>query len=145
MIRFLLGWLLVGQVLAQPVATPRPARPVAARPVVARPVAARPSPANQRTKHEMTQVAKEFLATLSAEQRKQAVFALDDTEQFTWYYTPHDRKGLPLKQMNADQRKAAMALLKTGLSAQGLEKAASIMDMENVLRVIEKKLIRPVP
>lgn len=87
----------------------------------------------------MTQVAREFLATLSAEQRKQAVFALGDAEQFTWYYTPHDRKGLPLKQMNADQRKAAMALLKTGLSAQGLEKAASIMDMENVLRVIENR------
>lgn len=87
----------------------------------------------------MTQVARSFLATLSAEQRQQAVYAIDDPERYTWYYTPHERKGLPLKQMNPDQRKAALALLQTGLSAQGYDKATAIMDMENVLRVIENR------
>lgn len=159
MIRILFGWLLAGQVLAQNVAVPnaarpdavqsRPAqttpqrpgatRPNAARPVTARPGTTRPSVVSQRVKHEMTQVAQAFLRTLSAEQRQQTVYALGDPEQFIWYYTPHERKGLPLKQMNPDQRQAVLALLKTGLSDQGYEKATSIMDMENVLRVIENR------
>ncbi|MBC3784287.1 DUF3500 domain-containing protein [Spirosoma utsteinense] len=126
MIRILFGWLLVGQVMGQSVVAPKTVRPQS-------------SGANQRIKNEMTHVAQAFLATLSNEQRQQAVYALDDPERFVWYYTPHDRKGLPLKQMNSDQRLAALALLKTGLSDQGYEKATGIMDMENVLRVVENK------
>lgn len=129
MIRILFGWLLVGQVLAQPVAVPRPAQTAPARRSIA----------NQRVKTEMTHLARAFLATLSAEQRKQAVYPLDDAERFVWYYTPHERKGLPLKQMNPAQRQAALALLKTGLSDQGYEKATGIMDLENVLRVVENR------
>lgn len=132
MIRILLGCLLAGQVLGQTVTMPTSPRSTRRAPV-------RSAPARQRAKNEMTQVARSFLATLSAEQRKQAVYSLDDPERYTWFYTPHERKGLPLKQMNADQRKAALALLKTGLSAQGYEKAAAVMDMENVLRVIENR------
>lgn len=128
MIRILFGWLLIGQVMAQSVAVPRSAK-----------TPSRPSPTNQRAKNEMDETAQTFLATLTAEQRKQAVYTLDDPERYVWYYTPHERKGLPLKQMNPEQRKAALALLKTGLSAQGYEKATAIMDMENVLRVVENR------
>ena len=128
MIRILFGWLLVGQVLAQSVAVPRSAK-----------TPSRPSPTNQRAQNEMDETAQAFLATLTAEQRKQAVYTLDDPERYVWYYTPHERKGLPLKQMNPEQRKAALALLKTGLSTQGYEKATAIMDMENVLRVVENR------
>ena len=87
----------------------------------------------------MTVAAQAFLATLSAEQRQQAVYAFDDPERFVWYYTPHDRKGLPLKSMNPTQRQAALSLLKTGLSSQGYDKAMAILDMENVLRVVENR------
>lgn len=144
MIRILFGWLLIGQVLAQNVTVPNAARPnrtggPADRPNRPGGPVARSTPANQRIKNEMDGAAQAFLSMLSAEQRKQAIFALDDPERYVWYYTPHDRKGLPLKQMNPDQRKAALALLKTGLSAQGYEKAMAVMDMENVLRVIENR------
>jgi hypothetical protein len=44
-----------------------------------------------------------------------------------------------LKQMNADQQKLAWALLKTGLSDEGYSKATQISDLENVLRVVEKR------
>ncbi len=138
MIRILFGCLLAGQVMAQGVSAPSPPKPGQSQ-SAQRPATARSSAVRQRGKHEMTQVAQAFLATLSAEQRQQAVFALDDPEQFVWFYTPHERKGLPLKQMNEDQRKAALALLKTGLSSQGYDKASTIMDMENVLRVIENR------
>ncbi len=137
MIRILFGWLLIGQVLLPPppaCSQPRPARAGAApaRLVV-------PLPNKQGVKNEMTQAARSFLSTLSAQQRQQAVYALDDPERFVWYYTPHDRKGLAFKQMNPAQRRAALALLKTGLSNQGYEKATAIMDLENVLRVLENR------
>jgi hypothetical protein len=95
--------------------------------------------AQQRVKDEMADASQKFLATLSPEQRKQATYPFDDAERFNWHYVPRERKGLPMKQMTPEQRQAALALLKTGLSDQGYEKAASIMDMENVLRVIDNR------
>ncbi len=114
-------WLLVGSATAQ----------------VTAPV--KPQLAQQRLKDEMTTNAQAFLATLTAGQRQQATYPFDDAERFNWHFVPRERKGLPLKQMAPDQRRAALALLKTGLSEQGYEKAAAIMDMENVLRVIDNR------
>ena len=138
MIRILFGCLLAGQVMAQGVTVSGQTKPGQSQ-SSQRAAPARSSGVTQRDKNEMAQVALAFLATLSPEQRQQAVFAPDDPEQFVWFYTPHERKGLPLKHMNPDQRKAALALLKTGLSSQGYDKAATIMDMENVLRVVENR------
>ncbi|GAB2604775.1 DUF3500 domain-containing protein [Spirosoma areae] len=87
----------------------------------------------------MLEAATTFLATLSPEQRKLATYMLDDPERFNWHFVPRERKGLPLKQMTAEQRQAAMTLLKTGLSQQGYDKAMAIIDMENVLRVIDNR------
>lgn len=120
--RFIFCWLLTGQVLAQHTATSP--KQVAAQ---------------QRVKDEMLDAATSFLATLSPEQRKQATYPLDDVERFNWHFVPRERKGLPLKQMSADQRRAAIAMLKTALSQQGYDKATAIMDMENVLRVIDNR------
>ena len=55
-----------------------------------------------------------FMGTLTADQRKLVTYPLDDVERFNWHYVPRERKGLPLKQMTPDQRRAAMAMLKTG-------------------------------
>ncbi len=80
-----------------------------------------------------------FLRSLTAEQRKQAMFRFDDEERFDWHYIPRDRKGLPLRAMNAEQKQAALQLLKSSLSQEGYDKARSIMALENVLRVIENR------
>ncbi len=120
--RFVFCWLLAGHAIAQQVASPP--KQVAAQ---------------QRVKDEMLDAATAFLSTLSPEQRKQATYPLDDAERFNWHFVPRERKGLPLKQMTPDQRKAAMAMLKTGLSQQGYDKATAIIDMENVLRVIDNR------
>ncbi|WP_420150882.1 DUF3500 domain-containing protein [Spirosoma sp.] len=119
--QFLFFWLLAGQVLAQAVSSPKA------------------TPAQQRIKDEMLDAATAFLSSLTPEQKKQATFPLDDAERFNWHFVPRERKGLPLKQMTPDQRKAAMAMLKTGLSDQGYERVTSIIDMENVLRVIDNR------
>ncbi|QJW91401.1 DUF3500 domain-containing protein [Spirosoma taeanense] len=121
MIRILFGCLLVGQTLAQTVA---PSAPKAT---------------SQRVRDEMREAAQTFLQSLTAEQRQQVAFSFEDPERFNWHFVPRERKGLPLKQMNPNQRKLAMSLLRTGLSDQGYGKATSIMDWENVLRVVDNR------
>jgi len=83
--------------------------------------------------------AKTFLQSLTAEQRKQAVFRFDDEERFDWHYIPRERKGLPLRAMNAAQKQAALQLLKSSMSQEGYDKARNIMALENVLRVVENR------
>lgn len=98
-----------------------------------------PSPAQKRVKDEMLDAATAFINRLSADQRKQAIYSLNDEERFNWHYVPRERKGLPLKQMNPEQQQAAMAMLKTALSQQGYTKVTDIMDNENILRVIDNR------
>jgi len=87
----------------------------------------------------MTGTAQSFLGSLSAEQRKQATMAFDNPARTDWHYIPKDtRKGLQIKEMNADQRKRATALLQSGLSEIGYEKASTIMSLEAILRELEK-------
>ncbi len=80
-----------------------------------------------------------FLKSLSADQQKQALLSYQDSARFDWNFTPRARKGLTFKQMNADQRKAAMALVRVVLSQEGYSKAEQIIDLENVLRVVETR------
>jgi hypothetical protein len=44
---------------------------------------------------------------------------------------------MPLKEMSKDQQKAAMALMRTGLSDTGFTKAESIINLEAILRGVE--------
>jgi hypothetical protein len=85
----------------------------------------------------MTDAAKTFLASLTAEQRKAVMFSFDTDERTTWYYTPVPRKGLPLRDMGPGQKKLAVALLSAGLSQRGMIKAATIMSLEDVLNLLE--------
>jgi hypothetical protein len=48
------------------------------------------------------------------------------------------RKGIPLKELNALQRQAGLALLRAGLSEQGYAKAQAIRKLEEVLRELEQ-------
>lgn len=93
----------------------------------------------------MADAAKKFLAALAAEQKAKAAFAFDDKSRTAWFFTPQQdkdkkptRKGLRLEEMNADQKAAAMELLKSGLSSKGYEQAVSIMSLESLLNDLEK-------
>ncbi|WP_164851280.1 DUF3500 domain-containing protein [Larkinella soli] len=88
---------------------------------------------------EMASAVQAFLGTLDNTQRQLAVYPFESEERFNWYYIPKERKGLPLGKMKPEQQKAALALLKTALSDQGYTKATSIIDLENVLRVVENR------
>jgi hypothetical protein len=86
---------------------------------------------------EMAAAANGFLKSLEGPQCEKAKFEFKDAERLNWHFIPRARKGLPLKEMKDGQRKLALALLATGLSTQGYEKAVTIMSLESILRELE--------
>lgn len=88
---------------------------------------------------DMTAAANHFLSGLSDEQRAEATLKFDDAARLDWHFIPKDqRKGLQIKHMDAKQRKLAHALLQSGVSHLGYEKAQTIMELESILRELEK-------
>jgi hypothetical protein len=86
----------------------------------------------------MGEAATNWLASLNAGQRTKAVLAFEDQEKRTsWYYTPTDRDGLPLAEMDRRQQRLAHQLAATGLSRAGYVAASTIMGLEATLDAIE--------
>jgi hypothetical protein len=93
----------------------------------------------------MADAAGAFLGSLSAEQRAKCTYDFDDKERTNWIFVPMQdkekrptRKGLRIEEMNEDQHKAVLNLLKTGTSAKGFEQATAIMSLEVILHEVEK-------
>lgn len=87
----------------------------------------------------LVRAADAFLATLDEKQRQAVVFAFDNEKQRAlWSNLPEGnsvrRGGISLKQMNATQRTAAMAMLAVALSPRGFEKIQEIVEAEEVLK-----------
>lgn len=90
--------------------------------------------------------AAKFLGSLDDAQKKKAAFEFDSKERINWYYVPRQtadrkptRKGLPLEEMTAAQKQAALDLLKSTVSAAGFQTATTIMSLEKVLKDLEKE------
>lgn len=95
---------------------------------------AHPAPAAaQGPADQMATAARAFLETLTPELKAKAQFPFDSDERTNWYYVPRQRQGLPLKAMSEPQRRAAMELLRHGLSEKGYTKAETIRALEDVL------------
>jgi len=99
---------------------------------------ARPADTAQEATARMVRAADAFLSTLSEAQRQRVLFAFDDEKQRSnWSNLPTTfvpRGGINLKQMNAAQRSAAMALVASALSKHGFEKVQQIMEGDEILR-----------
>jgi hypothetical protein len=93
--------------------------------------------ARMRSATAMAESANKFLASLNAEQKAKASFSFGDEQRYDWHFIPKDRKGLPLKEMNEQQRKLAMEFLKSGVGAAGYQKATTIISLEPILAEIE--------
>ncbi|HEY7181260.1 MAG TPA: TonB family protein [Blastocatellia bacterium] len=93
--------------------------------------------ARMRAASAMAEAANKFLASLTPEQKAKASFEFGDAQRFDWHFIPRDRKGLPLKDLDENQRKLAMEFMKTGLGAAGYQKATTIMSLEPVLAQME--------
>ena len=93
----------------------------------------------------MVSAAAGFVGKLSAEQKKQALYEFDSEERFNWHFIPlqdketrkYTRKGVPLEEMSAEQKTAALALLKAGTSEAGNIAVTTIMSLEAILRAQE--------
>src|SRR5690606_19112604 len=76
-----------------------------------------PSPAT-----DMRKFASAWLESLDADQRQLAVLPYDSPQRLEWHFIPKpERKGLPLRDMNAAQSTAARRLIQAALSEVGYE------------------------
>lgn len=87
---------------------------------------------------EMASKAEAFLAGLKPEQKEKAAFPFTSEERLAWGFVPKARNGIPFNDLDETQRKAAMALLHSGLSEKGRMKAEAIIALESILAAIEK-------
>lgn len=85
----------------------------------------------------MAAAANKFLESLTPEQRAKATFDFKNNERSNWFFIPKVRQGLTIKGMTQPQRALAHTLLRSGLSAQGYDKATNIMGLEPVLKELE--------
>ena len=86
---------------------------------------------------EMATAASAFLDALTPEQRRYTQLDFKDQERTHWHYVPGVRKGLAFKQMSGEQRRLARALLSSGLSRSGYDKAQEIVQLETILAELE--------
>ncbi|WP_414661938.1 DUF3500 domain-containing protein [Horticoccus sp. 23ND18S-11] len=87
---------------------------------------------------DMVAAASKFLGALNADQKKQATYPLTDAERENWNFVPIARQGLPFKQTTTQQQALGLALLRTGLSHTGVAKAQAVMQLELILKELEK-------
>lgn len=85
----------------------------------------------------MSDAAHAWLDSLNSEQRSKATFHYMDGERIFWYYPPLNRHGLPLRDMDGNQRNLALSLLATGLTDETNRQANLIIEHEEVLGPLE--------
>jgi uncharacterized protein DUF3500 len=90
----------------------------------------------------MAKAADAFLASLDSAKRAKASLPFNSEERLNWHFVPKDREGVAIKQMSAEQRQAALTLLRSGLSARGFTKVDTIRRLEEVLFAIEGSAMR---
>lgn len=89
---------------------------------------------------DISQTAQRFIATLDLQQQKKAVYSSNSEEKFNWHYFPkNDRKGIPVGELNEQQRKAAFELVNYCFSETGAKKVNDVMALENVLKSLENR------
>jgi hypothetical protein len=89
---------------------------------------------------QVSERAQELLALLSPEQKEIALLEFADQRRVDWHFIPKpERKGLQYKDMNAEQKKATRALLRSITSQTGYDKATAIMTLETILHALETK------
>jgi hypothetical protein len=93
----------------------------------------------------MANAAAKWVTTLTSDQKAKATLAFDDPERTNWHFVPWQtrdkkpmRKGLRLDEMNAEQKSAALEIVRAGTSDSGYTKATTIMSLESILHDLEK-------
>ena len=86
---------------------------------------------------DMARAATRLIDSLSGAQKSRALYSEDHYERLYWNYAPMKYRGLPLGEMDADQQETAFALVATGMSVDGTDRARRVTALETVLGKIE--------
>jgi Protein of unknown function (DUF3500) len=86
---------------------------------------------------EMVSAANEFIGELGQDAALRGLALMGFEERSHFKFTPGERPGVPLRELNAGQRELALALVATGLSERGFTKAEITRQNELVLRAQE--------
>lgn len=90
----------------------------------------------------------DFISSLSPEQRRIAVFPVDDPGRYQWTYFPPSMmggKGIAMKDLAPAQKEELKALLHGYLSEKGYAKAETIMSLEEILKQLEPQNVHRIP
>jgi hypothetical protein len=90
-----------------------------------------------RAQEKIAQTASRFINSLASAQQKKAQYNFTDDERFNWHFVPKSRKGIPLNELNEQQKNIAFELLSTCLSENGSQKVKDIIQLEGILRQLE--------
>ncbi len=89
---------------------------------------------------DMVAAAGTFINMLDSDQKVKTLYPFDVDERYNFHFFPkEDRKGITMNELTGGQKQAAINLLKTGLSDQGLKKVNAIMQLENILKDLEHR------
>lgn len=81
-----------------------------------------------------------YLESLPPDLRERSSYSLASDEHLRWHFVPDEifsRNGVPLREMDADQKQRARTLLRAGLSQRGYLTASAIIELERVLNALE--------
>ena len=87
----------------------------------------------------MSKACADFLNSLSPAQGAKTVYEYMDGERIFWYYPPLNRHGLPLRDMDAEQRRLAYSVMASGLTQQSYQQAKLMIDHEGVLGPLDEE------
>ena len=82
--------------------------------------------------------AAELLAALGEESAARAVLPLSDARRRDWTYLPGRRPGVALREMTLAGREAAHRFLRGVTSPEGYLKLAGVLELEGILREVER-------
>jgi hypothetical protein len=86
------------------------------------------------------QVANTFLNSLDEKQRAKTIYSFIHNERYNWHYFPKSgRKGISLNELNEEQKKKALAMLKSCMSETGYAKTTGVLQLESILHELENR------
>ncbi len=83
--------------------------------------------------------ANRFIALLSEAQKTETVFPFDVEERYNFHFVPMKRRGITFNEMNPQQHKLALDLLRSCVGEETFEKTNEIMQLEIVLKELENR------
>ena len=83
--------------------------------------------------------ANQFISFLDKAQKDSTLFPFETEERYNYHFVPMPRKGITFNDLNADQKKAAIVLIRSCLSEQAFQKTKQIMALDQVLKVLENR------